>query len=45
MVRIHPLYQLELHLDIDEGNALALNDGDLGHIITDLDQSSFSPFR
>lgn len=45
MVRINPLFQLELHLDNDEGNALALNDGDLGHIITDLDQSSFSPFR
>ncbi|MFX0122151.1 MAG: PduL/EutD family phosphate acyltransferase [Candidatus Hodarchaeota archaeon] len=45
MVRIHPLHQLELHLDIDEGNALALNDGDLGHIIVDLNQRFFSPFR
>ncbi|UCG01607.1 MAG: hypothetical protein JSW11_18590 [Candidatus Heimdallarchaeota archaeon] len=45
IVRIHPLSQLELHLDVDEGNALALNDGDLGHIITNLDQSTFSPFR
>jgi propanediol utilization protein len=45
MVRVHPVYHLELHLDTDEGNALELHSGDLGHIITDLDQSSFSPFR
>ena len=45
MVHVHPEYTLELHLDLDEGNALALNDGDLGTLITDLDQRSFSPFR
>ncbi|UCG90773.1 MAG: hypothetical protein JSU57_03310 [Candidatus Heimdallarchaeota archaeon] len=45
MVRIDPQYRLELHLDIDEGNALSLNNDDLGHLITDLDQRSYSPFR
>jgi propanediol utilization protein len=45
MVRVHPDYDLELHLDLDEGNALALNDGDRGTLITDLDQQAFSPFR
>ena len=45
MVRIDPHYSLELHLDIEEGNALGLNNGDIGHLITDLDKSSYSPFR
>ena len=45
MIRVDPLYKLELHIDIDEGNALSLNNGDLGHIVTDLDQRSYSPFR
>ncbi len=45
MVRIKPKYSLELHLDLDEGNALALNDGDLAHLIVDFDKKSFSPFR
>lgn len=45
MVRVHPVYHLELHLDTDEGNALELYSGDLGQIITDHDRSSFSPFR
>ncbi|MHA1973805.1 MAG: phosphate propanoyltransferase [Candidatus Hodarchaeales archaeon] len=45
MVRVHPDYSLELHLDLDEGNALMLNNGDLGELITDLDSSSYSPFR
>ena len=45
MVRINPLNPLELHLDVDEGNALSLKNGDIGHIITDLDQRTYSPFR
>ncbi|MHA1977919.1 MAG: phosphate propanoyltransferase [Candidatus Hodarchaeales archaeon] len=44
-VRVHPEYNLELHLDLDEGNALALNTGDLGTLISDFDEKSFSPFR
>ncbi len=45
MVRVHPDYVLELHLDLDEGNALALNNGDLGTLITDLSKEAYSPFR
>ncbi|MHA2053696.1 MAG: phosphate propanoyltransferase [Candidatus Hodarchaeales archaeon] len=45
MVRIKPRYSLELHLDLDEGNALAISDGDLAHLITDFDKKSYSPFR
>ncbi|MCK4847889.1 MAG: phosphate propanoyltransferase [Candidatus Heimdallarchaeota archaeon] len=45
MVRVHPDYILELHLDLDEANALALNNGDLGTLITDLSKDSYSPFR
>ncbi len=45
MVRIHPDYNLELHLDLDEGNALALNTGEMGSLILDLKEGSYSPFR
>jgi propanediol utilization protein len=45
MVRVAPDYSLELHLDMDEGNALFLNTGDLGRIITDLDKSVYYPHR
>ncbi len=45
MIRVHPDYSLELHLDLDEGNALALNNGEMGTLITDLDKEAFSPFR
>ena len=45
MVRVHPDYALELHLDLDEGNALALNNGDLGTLITDLSKETYSAFR
>ncbi|MHA2154715.1 MAG: phosphate propanoyltransferase [Candidatus Hodarchaeales archaeon] len=44
-VRVHPDYNLELHLDLDEGNALALNTGDMGRLISDFDEKSYSPFR
>ncbi|MHA1994430.1 MAG: phosphate propanoyltransferase [Candidatus Hodarchaeales archaeon] len=44
-VRVHPDYNLELHLDLDEGNALALNTGDMGTLISDFDEKSYSPFR
>ncbi|MHA2327877.1 MAG: PduL/EutD family phosphate acyltransferase, partial [Candidatus Hodarchaeales archaeon] len=44
-VRIAPNHSLELHLDMDEGNALFLNNGDLGRIILDLDRFAYSPFR
>jgi propanediol utilization protein len=45
MVRVALNYSLELHLDMDEGNALFLNTGDLGRIITDLDKSVYYPHR
>jgi citrate synthase len=45
MVRVHPDYVLEMHLDLDEGNALALNDGDIGTLITDLSKEGYSSFR
>ena len=45
MVRVHPDYALEMHLDLDEGNALALNTGDTGTLITDLSKEEYSPFR
>lgn len=45
MVRVHPDYVLEMHLDLDEGNALALNTGDIGTLITDLSKENYSPFR
>jgi putative phosphotransacetylase len=44
-IRVHPDYNMELHLDLDEGNALALNTGDMGTIISDFDEKSYSPFR
>ena len=44
-VRVHPDYSLELHLDLDEGNALALNPGDMGTIISDFNEKTYSPFR
>ncbi len=45
MIRVHPDYLLEIHLDLDEGNALALNTGDKGILISDFEKSSYSPFR
>ncbi|MHA1237099.1 MAG: phosphate propanoyltransferase, partial [Candidatus Hodarchaeales archaeon] len=45
MVRVHPDYVLELHLDLDEGNALALKNGDLGTLMTNLSKEAYSPFR
>ena len=45
VVRINPDYALELHLDLDEANALALNDGDLGTLVTDISKSGYSLFR
>lgn len=33
LVRVHPTYALELHLDIDEGNAAGLKNGDLVELI------------
>lgn len=45
MVRVKPSYTLELHLDLDEGNALALNNGDLAHLIPNFDKKTYSPFR
>ena len=44
-VRVHPDYVRELHLDLDEGNALALKNGDLGTLMTDLSKEAYSPFR
>ncbi len=44
MVRVDPDFALELHLDLDEGNALFLKDGDMGHLISDFDHKTFSPF-
>jgi citrate synthase len=45
MIRVHPDYKLELHLDLDEGNALALNTGDKGTLISNLGNVLYSPFR
>ncbi|SHJ14665.1 putative phosphotransacetylase [Geosporobacter subterraneus DSM 17957] len=33
LVRVHPTYALEMHLDIDEGNAAGLKNGDLVELI------------
>ncbi|MHA1946456.1 MAG: phosphate propanoyltransferase, partial [Candidatus Hodarchaeales archaeon] len=45
MIRVHPDYRLELHLDLDEGNALALNTGNMGTLISNFEKGSYSPFR
>ena len=33
LVRVHPDFHLNMHLDIDEGNAAGLQNGDLGEIV------------
>ncbi|SHI90185.1 phosphate propanoyltransferase [Lutispora thermophila] len=33
VVRVHPEYALDMHIDIEEGNAAGINNGDLGEII------------
>ncbi|MEW9125129.1 MAG: phosphate propanoyltransferase [Thermotaleaceae bacterium] len=33
LVRVHPTYALEMHVDIDEGNAAGLKNGDLVELI------------
>jgi len=33
IVRVHPEYALDMHIDIEEGNAAGINNGDLGEII------------
>lgn len=35
VVRVHPEFGLDLHIDIEEGNAAGVNNGDLGEIIRD----------
>ena len=45
MVRVDPEFALELHLDLDEGNALFLKDGDMGYLVSDFDHETYSPFR
>ncbi|UCE14948.1 MAG: phosphate propanoyltransferase [Candidatus Heimdallarchaeota archaeon] len=45
MVRVNPDYVLEFHIDVDEGNALFLKDGDLGHLLKDFNHQIYSPFR
>lgn len=35
VVRVHPEFDLDLHIDIEEGNAAGVNNGDLGEIIRD----------
>jgi propanediol utilization protein len=45
VVRVTPRYSLEFHLDIDEGNALGLKNGDLGLLLKNFDHRSYSPFR
>ncbi len=35
VVRVHPEFALDLHIDIEEGNAAGVNNGDLGEIIRD----------
>ncbi|MFZ5965877.1 MAG: phosphate propanoyltransferase [Bacillota bacterium] len=33
LVRVHPTYALEMHVDIDEGNAAGIKNGDMGEVI------------
>jgi len=33
MVRVHPDFALDMHIDIEEGNAAAIQNGDMGEII------------
>lgn len=35
VVRVHPDFALDMHIDIEEGNAAGINNGDLGEIIRD----------
>ena len=35
VVRVHPTFALDMHIDIEEGNAAGVNNGDLGEIIRD----------
>ena len=35
LVRVHETYALEMHVDVDEGNAAALKNGDMVELITD----------
>lgn len=35
LVRVHPTYALEMHVDVDEGNAAAVKNGDLVELIID----------
>ncbi len=35
VVRVHPDFALDMHIDIEEGNAAGVNNGDLGEIIRD----------
>lgn len=35
LVRVHPTYALEMHVDVDEGNAASVKNGELVELITD----------
>lgn len=35
VVRVHPDFALDMHIDIEEGNAAGINNGDMGEIIKD----------
>ena len=35
VVRVHPDFALDMHIDIEEGNAAGISNGDLGEIIRD----------
>jgi putative phosphotransacetylase len=35
VVRVHPTFALDMHIDIEEGNAAGVDNGDLGEIIRD----------
>ncbi|MFW9991107.1 MAG: phosphate propanoyltransferase [Candidatus Odinarchaeota archaeon] len=45
MVHVKPGYNLEMHVDLDEGNALGLKTGDSGFLLKNFDHRSYSPFR
>lgn len=42
LIRVSPKYKLEMHVDIDEGNALGLKNGDYGFILPDIDYRIFA---
>ncbi|MHA1449583.1 MAG: phosphate propanoyltransferase [Candidatus Hodarchaeales archaeon] len=45
VIRVNPQYSTEFHLDLDEGNALGLKDGDTGILMKDFKAQVYSQLR